>query len=192
MRYKKLTGIILKKQNYREADQIVSVWTREVGKLRVLARALRKPTSKLNFSMQDLAEVEMHLAGSHFPTLIGAKPLCQFNNLHQDLKKAAISFYAVELMLKITADEHPNQPAYNLLSNFLKNLNELNDGEKCRLLLDDFCLQLLEVLGFKIPNETKKIDHRTINKFIEYIIERNLKSEIFMDHVTPNTYQIYG
>lgn len=179
MKYKKLTGIILKKQNYREADQIISCWTREAGKVRVLARALRKPQSKLNFSMQDLSEVELHVVGSNFPTLIGAKTLRQFQNLHQDLKKAAMSFYTAELMLKITADEHPNYQAFDLLSGFLVELNKLDSAET-DILLDNFCLQLLDVLGFKIPDDKQSLNHQSINKFIEYIIERNIKSEPFL------------
>ncbi|MEJ0021901.1 MAG: DNA repair protein RecO [Candidatus Doudnabacteria bacterium] len=177
MKYKKLTGIILKKQNYREADQIVSVWSREAGKIRVLARSLRKPASKLNYAMQDLSEVEIFVAGNHLPTLIGAKPIRQFKSLVQDLKKTAIAFYASELMLKMTADEHPNPPAYDLLSDFLGKLEEqsaVNDY----FLIDGFALGLASVLGFGSPKKSNS--HIDVNRFIEYIIERNVKSEPFL------------
>jgi DNA repair protein RecO len=177
MKYKKLTGIILKKQNYREADQIVSVFTREAGKVRCIAKALRKPTSKLSFAMQDLSEVEIHFTGNHLPTLIGAKPIRQFKTLHQDLKKASIAFYCAELMMKMTADEHPNIQAYDLLSNFLTTL----DGHgliQDHNLVDGFALDLVKSLGFGSP---EKFDsHSDVNQFIEYILERNIKSEPFL------------
>lgn len=177
MHYKQLTGIILKKQNYREADQIVSAWTREAGKVRVLARSLRKPTSKLNYAMQDLSEVAIYTTGSQLPTLIGAKPIRQFTNLSQDLKKTAIAFYAAELMLKMTADEHPNPQAYDLLSDFLDKLETqllVNDY----FLIDSFALNLASALGFGSPKKTNS--HYDVNKFIEYIIERAIKSETFL------------
>ncbi len=180
MKYKKLTGIILKKQNYREADQIVSCWTQEAGKVRILAKSLRKPASKLNYACQDLAQVELYLAGKHLPTLIGAKPVRQFNSLRTDLKKTAIAFYAAELMLKMTADEHPNPEAYNLLTDFFYNLDRQNYSEQYFRLLDSFCVELLEILGFKIPKDVDQLNHHTINKFIEYILERNIKSELFL------------
>lgn len=204
MRYKKLTGIILKKQNYREADQIVSCWTREAGKVRVLAKALRLPKSKLAYAVQDLSEVEIHAVGRNLATLIGAKPLRQFSSLKQDLKKTAIAFYAAELMLKMTADEHPNQPAYDLLTDFLSTLDELDYSVRYYPLLECFSVKLLDVLGFQIPNdlhadlnylsrlefnqfeqvliESDRVDqlHSVINKFIEYILERNIKSEPFL------------
>ena len=148
--------------------------------------------------MQDLSEVEIDLAGNpastrlsslggHLPTLIGAKSLRQFAGLHQDLKKAAIGFYAAELMLKITADEHPNPAAYDLLTEFLASLDKLSDPNLYDSLLDSFCLSILETMGFKVPSHLKAVDHKSINKFIEYILERNLKSELFMKHVTYNT-----
>lgn len=204
MKYKKLTGIVLKKQNYREADQIVSCWTREAGKIRVLAKSLRMPKSKLAYAMQDLSEVEIHSVGRSLPTLIGAKPLRQFCSLRQDLKKTAIAFYGAELMLKMTADEHPNQLAYDLMIEFLSTLDELDYSVRYYPLLECFSVKLLDSLGFQIPNnlhadlnllsnlEFKKFKHvaiesdtveqlhSVINKFIEYILERNIKSEPFL------------
>lgn len=177
MKYEKLTGIILKKQNYREADQIVSAWTRQAGKIRVLARSLRKPTSKLNYAMQDLSEVEIHCSGNHLPTLTGARPIRQFKSLTQDLKKAAVAFYAAELMLKMTADEHPNPQAYDLLSDLLGNI-ERQETINDHLLIDSFALGLAQVLGFGTP--AKANSHNDVNKFIEYIIERSIKSEPFL------------
>jgi DNA repair protein RecO len=213
MKYKKLTGIILKKQNYREADQILTLFTKEGGKVRVLGKALRQPLSKMLFAAQDLSEVEINLVGKNFPTLIGIKPLRQFQSLKLDLKKVAIAFYAAETMLKITADEHPNEEAYNLLLDFFDCLNRLDYSVRYYPILESFCLKLLTSNGFsiehasssfKIPKELdsdlsklenmefesfQEVDmnydrieqlHGLINRFIEYVLERNIKSEIFL------------
>lgn len=177
MKYKKLTGIILKKQNYREADQIVSIWTREAGKVRVLARGLRKSSSKLNYACQDLSEAVLDITGRGLPTLIGVRPIRQFKSLQQDLKKTAIAFYAAELMLKMTADEHPNVRAYDLLVDFLGKLEEQTVANDY-LLIDSFALSLTQVLGFGTPKTANS--HSEVTKFIEYILERSIKSEPFL------------
>ncbi len=176
MRYKKLTGIILKKQNYKEADQILTLWTKDAGKVRVLAKSIRLPKSKLAYAVADLCLVEIDVVGGNLPVLISAKPIKQFLNMREDLKKTAVGFYAAELMLKITADEHPNHIAFSLLADFLSGLDDLTQSSNDYLLLDKFSLDLLDTLGFKFPDD-KQPDHHTINKFIEYILERNLKSE---------------
>lgn len=192
MKYKKLTGVILKKQNYKEADQILTVWTREAGKVRCLARSLRMPKSKLSYAVSDLGLSEIHLAGANLQVLIGAKPLRQFKTVREDLQKTAIGFYAAELMLKMTADEHPNLQAFDLLVNFLENLDKADYSVRYHPLLECFSLNLLDSLGFKIPTditpdrvmkmELDQINeaHSAINKFIEYILERNIKSERFL------------
>ncbi len=179
MKYKKHTGIILKKQNYKEADQILTLWTKDSGKVRVLAKSIRLPKSKLAYAVGDLSLCEIDTAGGDFPVLIGAKPLRQYKSIQEDLQKIVIGFYAAELMLKMTADEHPNEIAFDLLSEFLKDLDHPEYFAKDYALLDKFSLDLLETLGFKLPQE-KEVDHTTINKFIEYILERNLKSEALL------------
>ena len=177
MKYKKFRGIILKKQNYREADQIVTVWSYEAGKVRILAKALRMPKSRLNYACQDLSEVEIDVVGSVLPTLIGIKPLKKFNNLQLDLKKTATAFYAAELMLKMTADEHPNPVVYNMLRDFLAMLDS-EANFKDHDVLDMFSLDLAKSLGFGAP--VKKNTHKDVREFIEDILERNIKSEPFL------------
>ncbi|OGE73765.1 MAG: DNA repair protein RecO [Candidatus Doudnabacteria bacterium RIFCSPLOWO2_02_FULL_42_9] len=171
MKYRKHTGVILKKQNYKEADQILTLWTKDLGKVRILAKSIRLPKSKLAFALQDLSLCEVDVAGGNFPVLIGAKPVKQYNSIHQDLQKMAIGLYGAELMLKMTADEHPNSVAFDLLIDFLHNLNHPDYYPADYKILDKFSLDLLDTLGFRFPEE-KEVDHTTINKFIEYILER--------------------
>lgn len=181
MQYKKLEGIILKKQNYKESDQIITIWTLEAGKIRALAKGVRLAKSKLVYSLQELSWATVEITGRNLPTIISVAPIKQFHTLTEDLKKTAIAFYAAELMLKMTADEHPNEQAFLLLKNFLISLDK--DDYSTRPILENFCIELLDSLGFKIPQDLNPSDpdaHQKINKFIEYILERNIKSEPFL------------
>jgi len=181
MKYKKLTGVILKKQNYREADQIVTLWTKQNGKIRVLAKGVRRPASKLNFCLANLGICEVEVAGNHnLPTLIGIKSIRQFSSLLDNLKKAAQGFYAAELMLKMTADEHPNDTVYELL---VRTLNQIDSSEIItnHTLVDDFALKLTEALGFGTNKELST--HREVVDFLETILERELKAQNFLMQV---------
>jgi len=178
MKYKKLTGVILKKQNYKEADQIITLWTREVGKVRIMAKSLRLPKSKLCSSMQDLSLVEIDLAGrGALMTLIGAKLIRQHSRLITDLAKASQGFYAAELIMKMTADEQPNEAVFNLLADFLQKVEnqDLNAG---LVEVDEFALSTAEILGFGIPEKVS--NHRDVVNFVEDILERELKSNAFL------------
>lgn len=185
MTYKKFTGIILKKHNYKEADQIVTVWTKELGKVRFLAKSCRKAESKLNFALQDLGVIEFEVTGRHLPVLISARLIKNYKSIKTDLNKTALAFYASELMLKITADEHPNAVVYEALELYLTNLNKSSKSRTIRysgkeeyILLSSFCLELLDCLGFK--SELPKNNFNDIHKFVEYILERKINSQPFL------------
>jgi DNA repair protein RecO (recombination protein O) len=181
MNYKKLTGIILKKQNYKEADQILTIWTESLGKIRVLARGIRLPKSKLVYNLSELAVIEFETTGrKNFPTVISAQIVQNFHRLRQDLLKIASILYAHELVMKMTADEHPNQRVYQILEGFLHKLDESETINHYQL-LDSFALHLAQALGF---GEPKKVNsHSDVRDFIEGLIERKIKSEPFLAQI---------
>ncbi|HYE22554.1 MAG TPA: DNA repair protein RecO [Verrucomicrobiae bacterium] len=216
MKYRKLTGVILKKQNYKEADQIATVYTKELGKIRLLAKSLRLSKSKLAGSFQDLTLVEIDItSGRALPTLISSRTLKTYNNLKTDLKKTAIALYGIELVIKLTADEQANPNSFDLLLKFLELVNDCEVNEhSLYILLDAFCIKLLTQLGFSMqhadqtirvsPQITELINqleatdlnscieinpdkrlvkqlHQHISEFVEYILERHLKSKSFLN-----------
>ena len=209
MKYKKLTGIVLKKQNYREADQIITIFTKELGKVRVMARGLRKPGSKLAYSMQDLALVEIEMVKSNIPSLISARPLAQFIGVRESLTALAAAFYASELLLKTTPDENPSPEVYDLILEYLKFLE--NNPKESDFTAYAFALKLMSCIGFSIERAEEgfltpqlraplqqmqasafgqiaeselavpasKIK-KAVRDFTQFVLERNLKSEPFL------------
>jgi DNA repair protein RecO len=176
-KYHKACGIILRKQNYKETDQIITIWTREYGKMRLLARGLRKSVSKLAGNLQDLHMVEVEYTGK-WPTLISAKVVDNFKGIRTNLAKFAPAYYACELLLKMTADEHPNTRAFDLLSDFLQELSRNQTEVQAYTMIDIYALDLAQALGFGRPEEIRS--HFDVRNFIESLIERNIKSEPFL------------
>jgi DNA repair protein RecO len=219
MKYSKLTAIVLKKQNYKEADQIATVYTREAGKIRCVAKSLRLSLSKMAGSFQDFSAVQMETTlGRGMPVLISAKTVRNFGRLKTDLAKMAAAFYAAELVIRLTPDEQANPEAYDLLAGFFAALDECGERDDLNyLLLDSFALRLLSVMGFsiefakegfklsaeqtrlieqletldypdalklQIPEKSVKQTHKIVSQFVEYIIERNIKSESFLNKIS--------
>lgn len=218
MSYIKLTAVVLKKQNYREADQIATIYSRELGKVRCVAKSLRLSKSKLSGAFQDLSLVEIELTvGKGIPVLISSRSVKNFSRLKADLAKMGAAFYAAELIIKLTPDEQPNAQAYDLLADFFISLDQAPEQEEIYyLLLDSFALKLVSILGFSIEyaKETFKLSkeqtqliqqledlhyadvlkidvsekmvrhtHKIVSQFVEYIIERSIKSESFLNKI---------
>lgn len=193
----------------------MTIWTREAGKVRVMARGLRLGKSKLAYGMQDLGVVEVETAGNKsLPALIAAKPIRNFSGLREDLSKTVAAFYAAELILKMTPDEEPNQEAYGFLLDFLEFLNATDiSSQPVFAIVDSFSLRLMRSLGFSIEHaqetfnmpptlrdsitllmechyhelpqlqldeQVAKKSHEVIKNFIEFILERNIKSDQFL------------
>ncbi len=146
-------SLILKKQPYREADEIITLYTLELGKLRVLARSLKAAKSKLQQSLQSLFLVDVRTAGSRdFPQVIGAEVVQSFAGIRENLQAAKYAFYACELALKFSPDEQKNEPLYFLLRDFFGFLDGCGPNEDLMAPgLAKFKLGLLEAVGLAVP-----------------------------------------
>jgi DNA repair protein RecO len=141
------TAIILKKQAYKEGDEIITLFTKQAGKIRCLAKGVKKPLSKLQQKLQTLFLVEVTLAGGDMPKIIHVEPVKVFAKMRENLAAAKLAFYALELVLKFTADEQKNELLFNLLEEFLEFLNSGSPNEALNLALAKFKLEVLEASG---------------------------------------------
>jgi DNA repair protein RecO (recombination protein O) len=142
-------AIILKKQPYGEADEIVTFYSAEIGKLRALAKSSKFSKSKLQYGLQSLFLVNVTLAGSGLQKIIGVEILESFSKLRESFEATKISFFAVELVLKFSPDEQKNEKLFELLVSFLKFLN-VAQGNILSLGLAKFKIEFLKSMGLGI------------------------------------------
>lgn len=155
-RESKYTAIILKKQPYGESDEIITFFTEQQGKIRALAKAVKAPKSKLQSSLQSLFLVRLALSFGQLPKIISVEPVEVFAVLRENLRAAKMAFYAAELTLKFTPDEHKNQQLFEALINFLMFLNAEHGALELNFALAKFKVDALNSLGFNIhyPKES--------------------------------------
>lgn len=191
--YHKYTGVILKKFPLNEADELVTIYTREHGKMRTLARSVRQIQSKLAGSLQSLNEIEFEVARRRprfggqgpLPIIISIRAKTVNNYLRENLKKFAHALVGVETLYRLTPDEEQNAPAYDLLSGFLRSLGESREEN---LLVRRFQLSLLDLFGYRFPGEVPEklgpAAEREIDEFLNYVLEREIKAKKFIDSLT--------
>jgi DNA repair protein RecO len=150
---KSYTAIILKKQPLNEADELITVFTEEAGKLRFLAKSVKSSKSKLQNSLQSLFLVKMRVAGRKLPKIIGVETFETFKNIREDLRALKLSVYAIETVLKFTPDEHKNVKLFNTLNDFLFFLDSRDYKGYFEAGLAKFKIALLESSGFRIKSD---------------------------------------
>lgn len=133
--------------NYGEADRILTVFTERLGKVKALARGVRKITSKLagNLEPYNLLELELH-EGKTFYSIIGAE-IIEAYGADETLSKSSHVVYLAEIIDKIFEENEKNIAIFELLVEMMRKIQKGENG----LIIRSFELQILQSAGFQ-PN----------------------------------------
>lgn len=142
----KCKGIILKRTNLGEADRILTILTSDRGKIRVVAKGVRKTLSKLAGNCELFMNGNFMFAeGRSLDILTSAEMKESYQDLRKDLKSTQSAFYMAEIIEKRLPDDEPHEEIYNLFAECLEELNKKNDS----LVLSFFEINLLSDTGFE-------------------------------------------
>jgi DNA repair protein RecO (recombination protein O) len=144
-RLSKTEALVLKHLPMGEADRVLTLFTADRGKVRALARGVRRPGSRLAGHLEPLVYTRLMLArGRNLAVVAGAETLRGFSRLRGNLEGTARALVCVELVDAFSPEEQANPPVLALL---LETLEWLEAGEGERL-LRYFELHLLQHLGY--------------------------------------------
>lgn len=173
----KTEGIILKRKNIGEADRMLTVFTREYGKIRVIAKGIRKISSRRAPHLEPFTRVAMVVyRGKTLDSVSEVQPLAIYEDIRHDLERVSIAYYLCELVESLLAEKQEHAEVFLMFSQALSELGESRAGEMYRM-SKAFTLALLWELGF-LPR-TQSLNGEALQDFIETITERKLKSTHF-------------
>ena len=109
-------AIVLSRFDLGEADRVLTIITPELGKLRIIAKGVRRPTSRLGGSLEPFAELRLALArGRTFDVVTEVKVGHAWLGLRDRLESAATAWYLAELADRSLEERHEAAPLYALL-----------------------------------------------------------------------------
>jgi DNA repair protein RecO (recombination protein O) len=109
-------AIVLSRFDFGEADRILTLITPGSGKLKVIAKGIRRPTSRLGGSLEPFAELQVALArGRTFEVVTQVSVGHAWLNLRDSLESAATAWYLAELADRSLEERHAAEPLYTLL-----------------------------------------------------------------------------
>ena len=140
-------AIIVRRTDFGEADRIVTLYTASYGKVRAVARGVRRPRSKLGGSLELFSHTEAQLArGRDLDIITQAEIVRAYHHLRDDLWRTSLACYAAELVDRLNEVQQPNPPLFALLLDTLGYLDEGGPAEA--LVMRRFETQLLGLLGY--------------------------------------------
>ena len=128
--YLTIQGIVLRVTDYNDRDALLTVLSRNHGKLTVKARGLRRKNSPLIAPCQLLAFGEFTLfeyRGQY--TINEAHSIELFQSLRRDLTKLSLGTYFAQVSEVLSQEDLPNPELQSLLLNCLFALSKLNLSE---------------------------------------------------------------
>jgi DNA repair protein RecO (recombination protein O) len=140
-------AVIIKKVKLGEADRILTLFTRDYGKIEAVAKGVRRPKSKMAGHLELLTHSQVRLArGRNLDTIIGSQVIESYMALKNDLWLTSSGLYAAELVNQFTVERVSNPSLFRLL---LETLDRLSQAINPDLTLRYFELHLLDLAGYK-------------------------------------------
>lgn len=150
-----MLSIVLSRRDFRDYDQIVSLYTKEKGKLSLLVKGVKKIVSKNSSYLEPFSIVNVTIEkGKEVDYLTRVQSENYLRNIREDLQKSLVAYYLVTLVDKLFSEGEVDNRFFIFLQNFLEYLDSFGelDDQKTILFLDVFVVNLLSFLGFKLSS----------------------------------------
>ncbi|MCX6706292.1 MAG: DNA repair protein RecO [Candidatus Woesebacteria bacterium] len=163
-------GIVLARRNFGEADRILSIYSKNHGRISAIAKGIRRTTSRKRGHLEVFGHIKFQITDGHgIGILIEADTINNFEEIRKDLKKISLAYFFTEVIGKITHEHERNDGIFELTLNYLE---KLQLETRLRSLRMSFILELLTITGFwpegkKLVNPDEKL---------EEVVERSINS----------------
>jgi DNA repair protein RecO (recombination protein O) len=147
----KAEAIVLKSIKFGDTSRIATLYTKEHGKIKVIAKGIRKPKSRLAGALQTFAHIQIVFykkRTTEIYLLSQADLIDSHQSLYRDLNRYVYASAVLELLDRLVTGEEANPKLFGLT------LEVLGLVENCPvdLLEQSFCfyaMKLAEVLGYR-------------------------------------------
>ncbi|MFE8703201.1 DNA repair protein RecO [Cytobacillus sp. FJAT-54145] len=148
----KCEGIVIRTNHYGETNKIVTLYTREFGKVGVMAKGAKKPNSRLAAVTQLFTYGNFLIqTSSGLGSLQQGEMISSMRSIKEDIFLTAYGSYVIDLTDKSLDEKKPNPYLFELLH---QTLNYINEGYDPEILVNIFEMKMLNTIGlYPILNE---------------------------------------
>lgn len=163
-------AIVLARRNYSEADRIIVVYSKDYGKLSLIAKSVRKTKSRKRGSIEVFSHIRFSAAKTkNLDILTEAEIISSFPQIRKNLKKVTVAYYFTEVVGRLTHEGEKNDKLFLLL---LKYIHSLRKETALKKLREKFVKDVVILLGYWPKG--KPINN--FDRLLEEITERNMNS----------------
>lgn len=139
-------GIVLRTYKLGEADRIVSFITERHGKVRAVAKGVRKTKSKFGARLEPTSHVALQLyEGRELDIVTQAESIDHFKAIREDLDRLTRAVTMLEAVDQLSLERQPNPDLYRMLLGALRTVAARNSA----LVVAGFHWKILALEGFR-------------------------------------------
>lgn len=147
VRLRRTEAIVLRRRDLGEADRILVLLTKEFGKVRIVAKGVRRPRSRLAGHLELFARTAVLLArGRELDIVTQAQLIDPFLGLREEPWRIGWAGYLADLTDRATGEGEPQPELYGLLLDVLTELARCVDPFP---VVRRFEMRLLVLLGYR-------------------------------------------
>ena len=139
-------GVVIRQMPLGEADRILTLCSPDMGKVRAVAKGVRRTKSRLGGHLELLNRASVSVAiGRDLDTISEAYAISTFGGIRGDLQRVSRGLYVAELVDCFSFEGNGNQALYSLL---LGTMHTLESCDSLDMLMRWFEMRLLECSGY--------------------------------------------
>lgn len=125
-----IEAIVIRKQPIREYDQLVVLYSRELGKVSALAKGSLRPQSRQALSLDEGSRVHCELVeGRMSPIMTGTQAISSLSGAQRDARAWAAAQVFLQAVDTVVFDAQPDQELWDCLVGILDRLNSSSSSE---------------------------------------------------------------
>ena len=137
-------GVVLRTLRLGEADRIVTMVTKNHGKVRAVAKGVRRTTSKFGARLEPLSHVSFLCGqGRELDIVNQVETTEAFRGVREDLARMSKAFTLLEVVDQLAQERHANPALFDILLGALRALERAD----APFLVPSFCLKVLALEG---------------------------------------------
>lgn len=186
----KIEGVVISRKNLGEADRLITIYSKYNGKIVTIAKGIRRLHSRKAPHLELFAHVQVYIThGRTWDIITEVVSIEKFVYLGSRLDRIVQAYAIVEQLDRLAPERESHKSIYFLLVETLKRIDNQKEQD-LESVVNEFTLKLLWELGF-LPKE-KVIAGSSLDKFLEEVMEKTLKSKILLTRLNKENSQYYG
>jgi len=184
-------SFILRKRNLSEKDQIITVFSRDKGKLDLVSKASKSVLSKKASKLELMNEVKLTIVkGKNLDILTECRLTDSWKEIKFQNKHGNYLFILAEILVSSETDTDEISEVYDSTEELLNFLNVKDlPIEKLEFYISFWVINYLRILGFSDDYEEIKIDDLE-NRVIKYLSDKEFSPKVKLDYSKIQTKEL--